>query len=121
MGSVYLRLHAWGISDFDGDLEKAINKVVSSEIMPRDHYCCGNSASIEFLFDAGTELNRPELSQNALRRLKEITARKAANGEFTFLPERYENYSPLGLLNGLSGVGHLLLKADNSSLNCLLL
>lgn len=121
MGSVYLKLHAWGISDFDDDLEKAINKVVSSEIMPRDHYCCGNSASIEFLFDAGTELNRPELSQNALRRLKEITARKAANGEFTFLPERYENYSPLGLLNGLSGVGHLLLKADNSSLNCLLL
>lgn len=38
MGSVYLKLHAWGISDFDGDLEKAINKVVSSEIMPRDHY-----------------------------------------------------------------------------------
>lgn len=121
MGSVYLKLHAWGISDFDDDLEKAINKVVSTEIMPRDHYCCGNSASIEFLFDAGRELNRPDLSKAALRRLKEVTARKAANGEFTFLPERYENYSPLGLLNGLSGIGHLLLKADNSSLNCLLL
>ena len=91
MGSVYLKLHAWGIADFDDDLEKAINKVISTEIMPRDHYCCGNSASIEFLFDAGRELNRPELSQDALRRLKEMTVRKSANGEFTFLPERYEN------------------------------
>ena len=121
MGSVYLRLHKWGITDFDDDLEKAISKVISTEIMPRDHYCCGNSSSVEFLLDAGRELDRPDLTQEALRRLNEITKRKAARGEYTFLPEQYENYSPLGLLNGLSGVGHLLLKADNSSLNCLLL
>ena len=121
MGSVYLRLHGWGITDFDEDMEKAINKVVSTGIMPRDHYCCGNCPSIEFLQDAGRELNRPELSQYALRRLKEVTARKAANGEYTFLPKQYENYSPPGLMNGLSGIGHVLLKAVNSSMNCLFL
>ena len=121
MGSVYLKLHAWGITDFDDDLEKAISKVISTKIMPRDHYCCGNSSSVEFLLDAGRELDRPELTQDALRRLNEVTKCKAARGEYTFLPEQYENYSPLGLLNGLSGVGHLLLKADNSSMNCLLL
>ncbi|MGN0620203.1 MAG: lanthionine synthetase LanC family protein [Ruminiclostridium sp.] len=119
MGSVYLKLHGWGITDFDNDLEKAISKVVSTEIMPRDHYCCGNSSSIEFLLDAGRELNRPDLSEAALRRLNEVAERKAATGEYTFLPERYEKYSPPGLMNGLSGVGHVLLKADNSSMNCL--
>lgn len=121
MGSVYLKLRAWGITDFDECMEKAINKVVSAEIMPRDHYCCGNSASVEFLLDAGRELNRPELTKAALSRLTAVTERKAINGEYTFLPEQYENYSPLGLLNGLSGVGHTLLKADNSSMRGLFL
>lgn len=119
MGSVYLRLHKWGITDFDDDMEKAINKVVSTEILPRDHYCCGNASSIEFLLDAGRELDRPDLTQEALRRLNTVTERRAANGVYTFLPERYENYSPPGLLNGLSGIGHILLKADDISLNCL--
>ncbi|MGN0598219.1 MAG: lanthionine synthetase LanC family protein, partial [Ruminiclostridium sp.] len=36
MGSVYLNLHKWGITDFDDDLEKAISKVISTKIMPRD-------------------------------------------------------------------------------------
>lgn len=121
MGSVYLKLHEWGITDFDEDMEKAINKVVSTEIMPRDHYCCGNSASVEFLLDAGRALDRPDLSEAALSRLAAVTERKAINGEYTFLPERYENYSPPGLLNGLSGVGHTLLKADNADLKSLFL
>lgn len=121
MGSVYLKLHGWGITDFDDDLEKAISKVLSTKIMPRDHYCCGNSSSIEFLLDAGKVLDRPELSQAALYRLYEAIERKTAAGEYTFLPERYENYSPPGIMNGLSGIGHVLLKADNSSMNCLFL
>ena len=121
MGSVYLKLHEWGITDFDDDMEKAISKVISTEIMPRDHYCCGNCPSIEFLLDAGKALGHPELTQDAMRRLNAVTERKAANGEYTFLPDLYENYSPPGLLNGLSGIGHLLLKADDFSLNCLLL
>ena len=117
IGSVYRKLHEWGITDFDADMEKAINKVVSTEVLSRDHYCCGNSASIEFLLDAGKELARPKLTQDALQRLTTVVKRKAANGEYTFLPERYENYSPLGVLNGLSGIGHVLLKADDVSLN----
>ena len=121
MASAYLKLHAWGITDFDDDMEKAISKVISTEIMPRDHYCCGNCPSIEFLLDAGKMLERPELTQDAMRRLNAVTERKATNGEYTFLPDLYENYSPPGLLNGLSGIGHLLLKADDLSLNCLLL
>lgn len=121
MGSVYLKLHTWGITDFDDDMEKAINKVISTDILSRDHYCCGNCSSIEFLLDAGRELERSDLTQNAMRRLNEVTERKAANGKYTFLPLQYENYSPPGLMNGLSGIGHLLLKADDLSLNCLLI
>ena len=41
-----------------------------------------------------------------------MVQRKAAKGQFTFLPDSYENYSPFGLLNGISGLGHLLLKAQ---------
>ncbi|MGN0663230.1 MAG: type 2 lanthipeptide synthetase LanM family protein [Faecalibacterium sp.] len=111
MGSVYLRLHQLGIPDFDEELEKAIRKVVETPLMPRDHYCCGNSATVEFLLDAGRVLNRPELAENARERLTAMVERKAANGQFTFLPDQYENYSPFGMLNGLSGIGHVLMKA----------
>lgn len=121
MGSVYLKLHAWGITDFDDDMEKAINKVISTDLLSRDHYCCGNCSSIEFLIDAGRELERSDLTQNTMRRLNAVTERKAANGKYTFMPAQYENYSPPGLMNGLSGIGHLLLKADDLSLNCLLI
>lgn len=41
-----------------------------------------------------------------------MVQRKAAKGQFTFLPADYENYSPFGLLNGIGGLGHLLLKAQ---------
>ena len=112
MGSVYLRLHQLGITEFDGDMEKAIRSVTAAPLMSRDHCCCGNGATVEFLLDAGRALNRPELTETAKERLTAMVQRKAAKGQFTFLPADYENYSPFGLLNGISGLGHLLLKAQ---------
>lgn len=112
MGAVYLRLHQLGIPDFDEDMEKAIQKATETPLMPRDHCCCGNCATVEFLLDAGRMLNRPELTEDARARLTAMVERKAASGQFTFLPAGYENYSPFGILNGLSGVGHVLMKAE---------
>ena len=112
MGVVYLRLHQLGITEFDGDMEKAIRSVTAAPLMSRDHCCCGNGATVEFLLDAGRALNRPELTETAKERLTAMVQRKAAKGQFTFLPADYENYSPFGLLNGISGLGHLLLKAQ---------
>lgn len=120
MGSIYLQLHQWGMTEHDADLQKAIDHVLEMPPLPRDHYCCGNLPSIEFLMDAGRVLRRPELAEEARRRLRQVVERKTRNGAYTFMPGDYENYEPQSLLNGLSGVGHILLKADDPALGRLL-
>jgi len=117
LGSIYLQLHQWGITDYDEDLQNALRCVLEMPLMPRDHYCCGSLPSIEFLMDAGRVLERPDLTDEALRRLRQVVGRKAQKGAYTFLPDTYENYEPQSLLNGLSGVGHILLKADDPALS----
>ncbi len=120
MGSIYLQLHQWGMTEYDTDLQNAIDYTLEMPLLSRDHYCCGSPSSIEFLMDAGRMLERPELTEEAHRCLRQVVERKAQKGAYTFMPNRYENYEPQSLLNGLSGVGHVLLKADVPSLKRLL-
>lgn len=103
------------------DLERAISACLTRDVSDRDHYCCGNAASIEFLFDAGRKLDRPDIVEVATKRLEKICKRACDCGEYTFLPHDYVNFSPVSLLNGLPGIGHVLLKADNPSLTPMLL
>lgn len=121
MGATYLKLHELGICEYDAELEKAIEKAIDIGLMKRDHYCCGNCASIEFLMNAGTQLKRPELTKIAHERLYKMVERKTRLGQYQFLPDQYVNFMMTQLMFGVSGVGHVLLKADNDELGGLLL
>ena len=121
MGMVYLKMHENGVDTYDNDMERAIQKCLVMGEMAREHYCCGNPAAIEFLMEAGRVLKRPELTEAGLNRLRSMCMRASSRGEYVFLPDRYENFAPVTLLNGLPGVIHVLLKADHPELSCLLL
>ena len=77
VGMACLKLRGFGIPDCSDDLEKAVNKCLSEPLSGRDNCCCGNSAPIEFLLDAGEALGRPELSRAALERLHRVCERAA--------------------------------------------
>lgn len=121
IGSAYISLCKINIHDYENMLELAIDSVLSSNMHTRDHYCCGNASTIEFLFDAGKLLGRKDLIYEAHDRLERVCRIKAQKGEFSFMTSKYLNYSPLGLLEGISGLGHVLLKADNPELGNLIL
>ena len=106
----YTRLKSLGVDDFDEDLKRALDFTVSTGPSQRDHYCCGNGAILESLIEAGNRLGDDKYTDEALKRAAFIVKRRDLKQKYSFLPEGYVNYEPLGQLNGLSGLGHVLLR-----------
>lgn len=103
------------------NLARAITACQTFPLQPRDHICCGNSASIDFLLEAGRRQGWEESVQAAGRRLAHIVARKDQLGHFCYLPPSYRDHLEISLFYGAAGVGYELLRWAEESLPSVLL
>jgi type 2 lantibiotic biosynthesis protein LanM len=84
-----------------------------------DTLCCGTFGGIEFLCEAGDALQRRDLQDLAVWRLRAVVETAASTGDYRWnVGKRRFN---LGLFRGLAGAGYTLLRrADNSLPNVLI-
>lgn len=96
------------------DLHNAVAGVERGTGLPVDTLCCGTLGNIEFFCEAGTALERDDLSLLAAQRLKAVIDRAAAAGDYRWNSGR--GRFNLGLFRGLSGVGYTILRQADRSL-----
>lgn len=104
------------------NLNRALAACWNQELLFRDHLCCGNSAAVDFLLEAGLRLKRPELMNEAGEILCRMAKRKAERGNYTFLPSGYVQTFDPSLFYGAAGVGYEMLRlAEPEKIESLLL
>lgn len=90
------------------DVERAVEAVLSRQMRPVDHLCCGNFGQIEFLTDAARLLKREDIEAAALKRAVVVIS-SARNADMFGWPVGNDSDN-VGFFNGLSGVGYSLLR-----------
>ena len=93
-----------GSAELDADLERAKRCCLGRRPLYRDHLCCGNSASVDFL------LTLPDGREHAGRLLAFMLERAEAKGGFNYLPEGARSAPAPELFYGAAGVGYELLR-----------
>jgi lantibiotic modifying enzyme len=102
-------LHA-GYEHADWMIEHAIESVREEPLQYKDYLCCGNSAAVEFLLEAGRIMNRPDLVQEANARMTMVIARAENDGHYHCVSRSLTNvYSP-SLFYGTAGIGYEILR-----------
>jgi type 2 lantibiotic biosynthesis protein LanM len=99
-----------GSDNIQVDMNQVIEQILTYPMYYGDHLCCGNSGRVDFLVEASLRLNRPELLQEADRRLQWMINRQRESGHF-----HIEGSSSLAISNpsffqGLSGIGYEMLR-----------
>lgn len=95
------------------DVERAARGVSDAGAPPTDTLCCGTLGTVEFLAEAGRQLNRHELKDLSDTRLEEVIASASVADYRWYSGERRFN---LGLFRGLAGVGYTCLRRVHDSL-----
>lgn len=90
--------------ELEGDLERARRCCLGRPPLYRDHLCCGNSSSLDFL------LSLPDGREHAGRLLAFMLERAGRNGGFNYLPEGFRGTPVPELFYGAAGVGYELLR-----------
>ncbi len=93
------------------NVDLAIESVKRFDMQTSDTLCCGNMSRVDFLVSVGKKLDRPDLIDEAHKRMSWVVARKNRYGHYILntkaeLPE-------MGLFNGLGGIGYELLRLAN--------
>ena len=107
------------IPDWDTNMNRAIAACLHQPLHFRDHLCCGNSAAVDFLLEAGRRLKRDDLTREAHRMLSEM-AQRARDG-YSYLPSSYQAAFTPTLFYGAAGVGYTMLRAANTALESVLI
>ena len=121
IGLAMLLYEKWGETSFfqQENLARAYEACQRFPLQHRDHLCCGNSAAVDFLLEAGRRLGQDE--NRAGKRLAQMTARKEKLGQFRYLPPSYRNHFEPSLFYGAAGVGYELLRWADEGLPSVLL
>jgi type 2 lantibiotic biosynthesis protein LanM len=94
------------------DVHRAVKGISLLELpAPLDSLCCGNAGNIEFLWEAGMRLNRPELINLADSIFAAVIDRHRIEGDFAW--NSSNTAFNLGLFRGLSGLGYSMLRRAN--------
>lgn len=102
-------------------LEQAIDSCTHHKLLDRDHLCCGNCASIDFLLEAGRKLRDPELTKESWKLLSAISHRADRNGGYQFVRSGVVPACVPSLFFGSGGVGYTLLRQIDPDLLSILL
>lgn len=79
-----------------------------------DTLCCGTLGMVEFLREAGRELQRSELCELGSRYLQAVLQSAGSTGDYRW--DNGKRQFNLGLFRGLAGVGYTLLRQVDASL-----
>ena len=109
-GSMLLSLNEYkgSIPDYDKNLNRAIDFCMSHDVY-RDHLCCGNAASADFMVDLYNNTGDTKYMDKARALL-------CTNKEYAYLPDTDRNTFVGSLIFGAAGVGYELLRLQNPSL-----
>jgi len=100
------------------DIEHALSKTLAHTLHHSDHLCCGNLGRSEFLLDAASRYNRPELLLDARRRAAWVVERSRKEGGYSVITVM----GTPSFFHGTAGIGyHLLRLAEPSRLPSVLL
>ena len=78
--------------------------------MYKDFLCCGNSAVIDFLLEAGTYLDREELTAQARTRMAMMIDRADLRGHYNCVNDGIEDVFSPSLFYGVAGIGYEMLR-----------
>ena len=96
------------------DIKYALEKAKTINLTGPDHMCCGNGGAMELFLSGAEILKQPDLKLRAAKIATFMIDRKDKNNEYSM-----SSYVPDGLLSpgffqGLSGIGHILLRVAHS-------
>lgn len=116
-GGVGIGLARLGMMDL-GFLDDALVHEVEIALAHRpkglqsvDHPCCGNLGTVELLLEAGRQLQQPDLVQEGRDLAARVVARRNATGHYRLFTDASSDLVNPGFFQGLSGIGHGLLRA----------
>lgn len=102
-------LHA-GYEHASWVVEHAVESVRNEPLMYKDYLCCGNSAAVEFLLEAGGIMNRPDLVQEANARMTMVIGRAEKDGHYHCVNHGLTNVFSPSLFHGTAGIGYEILR-----------
>ena len=79
-------------------------------MLDKDFLCCGNSAVIDFLLEAGFKTKNERLVEEARSRMAAVIERAARNGHYLCLPRTMNPIFSPGLFYGVAGIGYEMLR-----------
>jgi type 2 lantibiotic biosynthesis protein LanM len=89
------------------EIEIALKTTLAHPLTGLDHLCCGNFGRLDFLIEAASRLERPDLLEAARARAATLLGRP---GGFTLSGPRPLHLAGPGFFQGLSGIGYELLR-----------
>jgi lantibiotic modifying enzyme len=92
------------------DIDAAVRTTLRTDLDAPDHLCCGNLGRADLLLVAGERLERPDLTEQARERAREIAGRAQAVGGFSLHSSLPRRVHMCGFFMGMSGVGYQLLR-----------
>ena len=106
VGLALLRCREIGFDspELDEDIERAKLSCMTKNPLYRDHLCCGNSSTVDFL------LSVPGCHEQAGRLLAFMKRRKDSEGSYHFMPPIYRQVPRLDLFFGAAGIGYEMLR-----------
>ena len=90
------------------EIDSCVRAVLKAWPYPVDTLCCGNLGNVEFLREAASELNRPDLSNISTARLVGVLRAAATRGDYLWT--NGNGKSNVGLFRGIAGVGYVSLR-----------
>ncbi len=94
-----------GYKNSDDVLKLAVESVLDQPLIYKDILCCGNSACIEFLLQAGKYLNDESLIVWARTRMALVIERAERNGYYSCTTRSIKSVFSPNLFYGVAGIG----------------
>ena len=87
-----------------------IVSAADSALQPKDFLCCGNSAVVDFLLEAGRKTHREELVEAAGTRMAMVIERAERNGHYQCMSRSLSPVFSPSLFYGVAGIGYEMLR-----------
>jgi lantibiotic modifying enzyme len=100
--------------DLAVDIRHAVEGATRGWPASVDTLCCGTLGSVEFLCEAASALEQPDLRELAARQLATVLQNAAAAGDYRWNSGKRQ--FNLGLFRGLAGVGYTALRQVDRTL-----
>ena len=89
---------------------RAVDSCLKEPLLQKDFLCCGNSAVIDFLLEAGLKTKNDCLVEAAQNRMAAVIERADRNGYYLCLPKTMNPIFSPSLFYGVAGIGYEMLR-----------